>query len=75
MDTLMTDESAGQQANADAGDQSQQQTGGADGNQQQAPEAQADQGRQKGSSRNRKQPGLPSNMTSGHPKACSSMRR
>ncbi|ACO74529.1 hypothetical protein LHK_01541 [Laribacter hongkongensis HLHK9] len=46
MDTLMTDESAGQQANADAGDQSQQQTGGADGSQQQAPEAQADQGQQ-----------------------------
>ena len=46
MDTLMTDESAGQQANADTGDQRQQQTGGADGNQQQAPEAQADQGQQ-----------------------------
>ncbi len=44
MDTLMTDESAGQQANADAGDQSQQQTGGADGGQQQVPDAQGSQG-------------------------------
>ncbi|MCG9075370.1 hypothetical protein LH435_15485, partial [Laribacter hongkongensis] len=40
----MTDESAGQQANADAGDQSQQQTGGADGGQQQVPDAQGSQG-------------------------------
>ncbi|MCG8999842.1 hypothetical protein LH429_16150 [Laribacter hongkongensis] len=46
MDTLMTDESAGQQANAGGGDQSQQQTGGADGGQQQVPDAQGSQGQQ-----------------------------